>query len=81
MSAFYVAMLKHRLDAALIPGYVAIQQIVLSHITKTVKSGKSCSKEINRLAAEELGKLCFIHMVMTSVLSAAITHRITMMTW
>lgn len=33
--------IKHRLDAALIPGYGAIQQIALSRVTKTVKREKA----------------------------------------
>lgn len=32
-----LTVFKHTLEAALIPGYVSIQQIVLSHVTKTVK--------------------------------------------
>ncbi len=58
---------------------------IWSHLTDSVitcHQEKRLFKEIKRLTAVKLGRLCFIHMMMTSILFAAITHCfITMKSW
>ena len=53
----------------MILGYIVTPQIVLSHLSpRQQREKRLSSKEINRLAAVKLVRLCFIHMMMTRVL-------------